>query len=164
MISSTKRTHRIKKWGFAQAAIIAMILMSALAAIGTGYGSMTGTLETGGTANAGLISYTAISTSEGCIAGHIPGETKATLAMENAYPGLSCTAQIEITNTGAIPLSIRRIALEESPHIAIEIEGIATGQEIAAGEAIQMEINQEVLETAPQNTILKYTLAIEIGQ
>ena len=164
MTSSTKRAHRIKKWGFAQAGIIAMVLMSAIAAIGTGYGSITETLEIEGTATAGIIRYTAISTSEGCIAGHILGETEATLAMENAYPGLSCTAWFEITNTGAIPLNIRRIAIETNPHIAIEIEGITTNQEIAPGEAVRMEVHQEVLETAPQNATLKYTLAVEVGQ
>ena len=199
MTSSTKRAHRIKKWGFAQAGIIAMVLMSAIAAIGTGYGSLTETLDIDGTANAGHIRYTTVSTSEGCIAGHTPGEAEATLAMENAYPGLSCTAWFDITNTGAVPLNIKRIVLETDygtafgaaavelhgnetptgidldnapadgniatdPDIAVEIEGIYINQQIAPGEAVRMAVHQRVLEAAPQNAALKYTLAVEFGQ
>ncbi|HAL48932.1 MAG: LamG domain-containing protein [SAR202 cluster bacterium] len=105
---------------------------------------------------------------------------------ENVYPGYNCTTWLDYTNTGSVPVRVRRVTVDGSfpainvatssdvlsldlsgdsvPDTDVALSNIPPCQQIDPGETIRMDIEQSILQKAPQGSSLSYTAEVETAQ
>lgn len=94
----------------------ALVLLIALASFGIAYGAWTDTLNINGTVGTGSLDidfdpamakvHTETDPLNVATCTVTATEDLATLTIENAYPGVTCKAELVIKNTGTIPVNI----------------------------------------------------------
>lgn len=105
---------------------------------------------------------------------------------EDVYPSYNCTAWFELQNSGSVPVKIRRITVSTMstasnldpsdgaipldlsgdilPDADFHVGSLKVCQQIHSGEIVWMDIDQHVLQPAPQGTPLGYTVDVEAAQ
>lgn len=116
-----------------------------------------------------------------CVARITTNPNVAEVTKYNVYPGYFCTAWFDVKNDGTIPVRIQSVRVngqsvipsrptpfdldgDERPDVAIHVTGLQTCQQIEPGETIQMDIDQQVLQTAQQRTTLRYNVQVQLNQ
>jgi len=103
----------------------------------------------------------------------------------NVYPGYFCTAWFDVENTGTIPVRVASATVngqpvtpsvptpfdlngDTLPDVNIHLTGLdpAGCQQIDPGpeNAVQMDIDQEILQDAPMGATLSYTVEVQLNQ
>ena len=108
----------------------------------------------------------------------------------DVYPSYHCTAWMDVKNLGSIPVKVKSIMLvvgtsspvliapfgTSTPIVGLDLDGIGgddveiqvTGfelcQQIDPFETVRMDIDQHILQDAPQNAVLMYTVDVEMAQ
>ena len=112
--------------------------------------------------------------------------SQATLLIQNAYPGYSCTAWLDVQNSGVIPLKVKSIRLTSGDEgaatlagsypealdlggsnqgdIEVDVQDITPCQQINPGETVRITIHQRVLDAAPQGSALGYGVEVAFQQ
>lgn len=107
----------------------------------------------------------------------------AIVKKSNVYPGYFCTAWFDVENTGTIPVKIVSATVNGEPvipseptpfdldgdgldDVKIHLTGIDICQQIEPGpeNAVQMDIDQEILQDAPEGSTLSYEVAVQLNQ
>ena len=112
---------------------------------------------------------------------------RATVLIENAYPGYWCTAWLDVQNGGVIPVKVKAIRLASGgtetlvtpadaypaaldldnstqADIEVDVAGITLCQEIDPGVTVRMSIHHRVLAAAPQSGVLAYGVEVAFQQ
>jgi hypothetical protein len=116
-----------------------------------------------------------------CIAAITDDPNVATVTKWNVYPGYFCTAWFDVVNDGSIPVKVESVTIDGKPvspsvptpfdlngddeaDVKIHVSDIKICQQIDPGEIVQMDIDQEVLQPAPQGTSLSYKVQVQLNQ
>ncbi len=105
---------------------------------------------------------------------------------DNVYPGYNCTTWLDYTNTGSVPVRVRRVTVDGSfsainvatssdvlsldlsgdsaPDADVALSNISPCQQIDPGATVRMDIEQSILQKAPQGSSLSYTVEVETAQ
>ncbi len=99
----------------------------------------------------------------------------------NVYPGYFCTAWFEIHNDGSIPVKLARVLVngklvtpsqptpfdlngDGRPDIEVHITGLQSCVQIEPGEKVLMDVDQQILQGAPQGVLLQYSVRVMFAQ
>jgi len=117
-----------------------------------------------------------------CDAGITDDENVAWVTKTNVYPSYYCTAWFEIENDGTVPVriasaTVNGVAVTPSVPTPFDLDGDGlddveihlTGldeecQQIDPDEIVQMDIDQHILQDAPQGATLSYTVEVQLNQ
>lgn len=105
----------------------------------------------------------------------------AAITKTNVYPSYYCTVWFDIHNNGTIPLKIAAVKVngvpvhpsiptpfdltgDGNPDITIHVTDITLCQQIDPDETIRMDIDQHILQGAPQGETFSYTVEIQFNQ
>lgn len=117
-----------------------------------------------------------------CDAGIDPDDNQIGFVIKrNVYPGYFCTAWFDVKNNGKIPVrvaaaTVNGLPIDPSvptpfdlnndgvPDVAVHLTGLTSCQQIDADETVQIDIDQEVLQGAPQGATLSYTVKVQLNQ
>jgi hypothetical protein len=106
---------------------------------------------------------------------------KAEVKKSNVYPGYFCTAWFDFINDGSIPVKIQSVKIngesvwpsvttpfdldgDKLADVEIHVSEIKVCQQIEPNELVQMDIDQHVLQEAPQDATLGYTVEVQLNQ
>lgn len=116
-----------------------------------------------------------------CDAAIVGDREVATVTKTNVYPGYFCTAWFDVVNDGSIPVQIVSTTVNGVPvipsrptafdldgdgnrDVTIHVTGIRLCQQIDPDEIVQMDIDQRVLQDAPQGGTLRYIVQVQLNQ
>ncbi len=100
---------------------------------------------------------------------------------KNVYPGYFCTAWFEVMNTGSVPVRIAKATVKGIPvrpsiprpfdldgdgadDVAIHLTGFKECQQVDPGTRVLIDIDQEILQGAPQGSTLSYLVEYTLQQ
>ncbi|NIM92150.1 MAG: hypothetical protein GTO18_00335 [Anaerolineales bacterium] len=115
-----------------------------------------------------------------CVAEILDPQT-AKVTKYNVYPSYYCTAWFDILNDGSIPVKVQSVKINGQPvrpsvitpfdldddelaDVEIHVSEIKVCQQIEPNELVQMDIDQHVLQEAPQGGTLNYTVEVLLHQ
>jgi hypothetical protein len=110
-----------------------------------------------------------------------PGNQSAEIEITNGYPSYHCTGWFKIRNNGTVPVKIvgatindQAVAIgeprdfdlggDEKADLSVQLSDIRICQQIEPLEEVWMDIDQHVLQPAPQGEKLNYTVKIQLNQ
>ncbi len=116
-----------------------------------------------------------------CIATFSTDGLVGTVAKEGVYPGYFCTAWFQVANQGRVPVRIARATIEGrevlpgvattfdldgdgEDDVSIHLTGFDLCQQIDPSKDVLMDIDQEILQGAPQGARLSYTVEVTLQQ
>ncbi len=99
----------------------------------------------------------------------------------NVYPSYHCTAWFDILIDGTIPVKVAAVLLngvpvvpsvptpfdlngDGRPDVEIHISEIRLCSQLHPGDIVQMDIDQHILQEAPQGATLSYTVQVQLNQ
>ena len=90
----------------------------------------------------------------------------ATITIANGYPSYQCTADLNIDNTGTIPIRIASVTVTGVNETALEvlISDNPTSTILETGETVVFDVVTHVTEGADENSVYTFTVAIEVEQ
>ncbi len=123
-----------------------------------------------------------------CLATLTATGDNGTLRTNNGYPGYFCTGWFDINNNGSIPVKIGRATInnidvipglpmafdldnadaDNNPStgadVAVYLTNIDLCQQIDPGQTVRLDVDQQILSAAPQNSSLAYTIRLQFNQ
>lgn len=116
-----------------------------------------------------------------CIAAITGDPTVATVTQSNVYPSYFCTAWFEVLNAGSVPVKVASVTINGKPvnpsattpfdltgdgkaDLEIHVSEIGICQQIDPRELVQMDLDQHVLQPAPQGATFGYGVRIQLNQ
>jgi hypothetical protein len=111
-----------------------------------------------------------------------PGDQNGFVTIGNSYPSYHCTAWFLVRNNGSVPVKIVSVKIngedvvpglptpldldrDEKDDIELHITDVHMCQQIEPNEEVWMDIDQHILQTAPQGAQeLKYEVEVQLNQ
>ena len=116
-----------------------------------------------------------------CVAEVGPAGETARVTKRSAYPGYFCTAWFGIHNNGSIPVKVASLKVngkvvrpsiptpfdlsgDGKADVTIHLTGVQLCQQIDPSRTVLMDIDQQILQDAPQGATLSYTVEVQLNQ